>query len=404
MATQFTYFIQGFASRYQDILNKILVSAQVANRRLETNMSFGVRFSRFILDLSGVRVRSESMYSNRSVDAMADSTEYIDVDQQKYMGTKMHKWDKIQIGPLKAGEEAGRQLAKKLKAYVDADVLAQVAYAYDTFDDGDIGGTDGAPVDYTVTNVPKIESTILAKLQANNIDTESNNCRVYDPYTLAMINQTLIGKDIDLAGATFKNGYTGTVLGSDMLVSNNLTFKAKLTLGANPTNGDTIVIGGVTFTFVTTIGAVAGNVLCDTSAAATIDNLVTLITDPATTTATGVALSTANIKKIRDTYRSACADGTTYATFTFTGAGRLVLSETFTSASNGWDLMRIHSYAGRKKQIDLIMQQDVEPDLREEPLQPTTNIFVDALYGLKTFADASQNFLDVWVKTQAKSF
>jgi hypothetical protein len=394
MADQLTYFIEGFSSRYQDVLSKTLVADKVANRRLESDLAIGKKFSRFILDLSGVRVRSESRYSDRSIDTMSDSTEYIEIDQEKYMGTKMHKWEKLQNGPLKAGQEAGKQLAQTLKQYVDADVFAQVINANDSFDDGDIGGTDGNGLDFSINNIPKVASLLPAKLKANNVS-GGNMCHVLDPVMIANIEQTLMGKDIQSADTTFKNGYSGNLVKFEVYESNNLTYTAKLTPATNPVNTETVVIGGVTFTFVDDIGAAAGNVHIGATTADTIDNLVALINDPATTTAQGVALSAANIIKIRDTYRIAATDGTTYMTIKCVGSGRLTISETLSDGA--WSLKKLHCYSGKKNQIDIVMQQDVSPDIRPEPKQPVNNLFVDALYGLKFFADAKKNVLDLQI-------
>lgn len=389
-----TYFIEGFSNRYQDTLNKVLVADKVANRRLEKDVKIGKKFSRFILDLSGVIVRTESRYSDRTIDTMSDSTEYIEIDQDKYVATKMHKFEKLQNGPLKAGEEAGKQMAQKLKQYVDASVFAEVINAYDTFDDGDIGGTAGNGLDFTVNNLPKVASLLPAKLKTNNVE-GGNMCYVMDPIMVAIIEQTLLGKDINATDNTFKNGFSGNLVKYEVYESNNLTYTARLTPSTDPLNTETIVIGGVTFTFVTTIGTTAGNVLCGTNTATTIDNLVKLINDPATTTATGVALAAADIKKIRDTYRCVATDGTTYMDLKCIGSGRLTLSETLSDGA--WSLKKLHAYAGKKNQIDLVMQQDVMPDVRPEPRQPVNNIMVDALFGLKFFADAKQKVLDLQV-------
>ena len=54
-----------------------------------------------------------------------------------------------------------------------------------------------------------------------------------------------------------------------------------------PTDGDTVTINGVTFTFKTTLGATAGNVLIGGSATNARANLAALIAAPGTTTASG---------------------------------------------------------------------------------------------------------------------
>ena len=69
-------------------------------------------------------------------------------------------------------------------------------------------------------------------------------------------------------------------------------------LGTNPTNTKTLTLTingtAVVFTFVSSIGASAGNVLIAGTAAGTAANLLALLQQPQTTTSTGVALSAAN--------------------------------------------------------------------------------------------------------------
>jgi hypothetical protein len=71
-----------------------------------------------------------------------------------------------------------------------------------------------------------------------------------------------------------------------------------LALPTNPSNSNTLTLTingtAITITFVSSIGATAGNVLIGASATATLANLIALLNQPQTTTSTGVALSTAN--------------------------------------------------------------------------------------------------------------
>jgi len=395
MADQFTYHQEGFANKYQDVLQKTLVADVVANRRLEKQLTVGKKISRFKLVVGG-HVYDESRYTDRTVDTVSDDTQYIEIDKEKYLSWKLHKWDKLQNTPLQAGEEIGRQKGHSMRQYIDADVLAETLNAYDTFDDGDISGTAGNGLDFSVINIPKVATLLPAKLRQNNVE-DGQFAYVLDPIMIAYVQQTLLGKDINLTDATFKNGYTGPLVGWSLHSSNNLTFTAKLNMATEPTANDTVVIGDVTFTFKATANA-AGHVKLTATPATTLDNLVAAINGSGTGDGTDYyEVSTANRAKLRDTYRAAAVDGTTYLTLTCTGSGRLTVSETFTDATDGWSLKKLHCYAGKKKQVDLIMQQDVQVDMRPEPKQPVNNFFVDALYGKKTFDDAAQRFLDLQV-------
>ena len=60
--------------------------------------------------------------------------------------------------------------------------------------------------------------------------------------------------------------YRGEAFGLSVLLSQNLPSTYVLDLATTPTNGDTVMIAGVTFTFATSIGTTAGAVLIDGSA------------------------------------------------------------------------------------------------------------------------------------------
>jgi hypothetical protein len=390
-------FDKAFVAKYEDIRNKTLVADKVTNFRLESNLKMGKTVSRWKLDLSKVRVRTENRYQDRTLDTISDSEELITVDQEKYLGFPMHKNDKLQNGPLKAGEEAGKQMAIKAHEWLDGFFLSKSKDAYDTFDDGDIGGTDGNPVDFNTTNIPKIITLAPAKLRSNRVDVSSNLCYVLDSFALANIQQLLIGKDIDLAGSTFKNGYSGTLLNADMYVSDSLTFYADLGLATNPTANDTVTIGGVVFKFVASVGTTAGNVLIGAAAADSLANLVAAINGASGAGTTYIELSDANRIKLSEDLRSTATAGTGKISLVCVGAGRVVVAETFTSADT-WSKNRLSAYFGKKKQIDAIMQREVNLDVRQEPKQPVDNHFVDFLAGAKVFDDAKQNFMELWIK------
>lgn len=92
----------------------------------------------------------------------------------------------------------------------------------------------------------------------------------------------------------------------------------------------TITIGGVVFTTVTTIGSTAGNVLLGANQAATLTNLVALITTPGTTTSTGVALSAADITTLNRLGISASTTATAM-TIVSSNASPITVSETETN-------------------------------------------------------------------------
>lgn len=388
-------FRTAFSPKFQDILTKSLIGMKIANTRLESELSWGKTVQRNILDMSGTQVRDVVRYSDRTIGTLSDSSENITVDKQKAVDFALDSWDQLQMKPLQVGENAGKQCALKLRRYIDADILAETLNGFDTFDDGDIAGTAGNAIALTTTNLPQVVSDLQAKLLSNNIEENGDLCLVIDPYIASIINQTIIGKNIALTDLTLKNGYAGPVVGFRTYISNNLTMTGILSLGQQVTEGDTVTIAGVVFTFNATPSG-AGSVDIGADAAGSQANLIAAVNGAAGAGTTYIALSTADRAKLTDLRVVATSVSTTMV-IKATGSGRQSFTETLTHASNVWSKKMLHCFAGKAKSIDVIIQQDVTPEPRKEPKQKTVNMLTDALYGLKTFADGAQNFLDLQI-------
>jgi uncharacterized protein involved in outer membrane biogenesis len=179
-----------------------------------------------------------------------------------------------------------------------------------------------------------------------------------------------------------------------MYVSENLTATAELGLATNPTAADTIVINGVTYTFVSTIGTAAGNVLIGANVDATRANLAGAINNPDTTSTTQVALSSADQIKMAP-FTATNDDTTDVLSINGLGTGALTLSETLTDATDTWAKNCIHAYFGKKGAIDVAVQDMKEVDMRPTSDRRGTNVFSSYLAGIKTFTDGSKKFLDV---------
>ena len=387
-------FAEAFKNRYQDILTKTLVGMKIASTQLKSDLKFGDTVHRFILDVSGVKVRDVTRYSDRTIDTLSDDDETLVINKQKGLAFPIDDWDRLQTGPLQLGETAGERIAFKLKQYIDGDIFNEVTSAYAAFDDGDIAGTAGNPITLSTTNAINVFTTLQAKLRAHNVEENGNMAVVIDPYHAAIIYQTIIGKELSLSETTLKNGYAGPVLGYKVYLSNNLKATVVLGLATNPTANDTVTVAGVTFKFVAAVGTTAGNVLIGVDADASRANLEAAINGGTGAGTTYVAVSAAN-RAILDGARVTAKDDATANTLTLTGFGRFTYAETLTAAGDVFAKGQIHSFAGKTGQIELVLQQEVETTLRQESKQRTTNVLVDALYGIKTFSDGKQNFLDL---------
>jgi hypothetical protein len=187
-------------------------------------------------------------------------------------------------------------------------------------------------------------------------------------------------------------------MGMDVYTSNNLTFTATLDLATAPADADTVTIGGVTFTFKTTLGATAGNVLIGANAAASQANLISAINGSAGAGSTYVALTDAirNKKLIG----ISAAQGTNQVLLTSIHGYRAV-SSSMTTAANDWKDAIIHALVMEKGAIHLVLQKEVSVEQRDEPLKLVTNYFVWSKFGIKTFTEGADRMYDVRLLSQA---
>lgn len=392
-----TDYKAAFDNSYQEIFQKTLVAKEIMNMRLEPMLTYGGSVTRVALDLSNALVRTVTRGSASTIDSITDSAESLTVNLEKEIAFHLSDGEVTQTGPLKAMQFAGKELARKLAIDLDGRCFAEVLNASYTFDNGDLttGSASGTPITLNSTTVPQMTTRLGAKLRfRNNQEVMTNMALVVDSYAASDISQFIISKNIDLAGAVFRNGYVGDVATAQMYISENLTSTSVLSIATQPTDGDTVTIAGVTFTFKTTLGSTAGNVAIAGSADAARLNLSELINSPGTTDAGQVALSAAN-QIIMSKYVATDDAAANTMTVVGTGTGRTLVSETLTDATDTWTLNYLNCYYGKKGAIDLVVQDMKEVDVRPTADRRGNNIFSSYLAGIKTFADGAKKFLNV---------
>lgn len=394
-----TTFKEQFDNSYEAVFLKLLVGRDIANTRFEADLSYGSQLRRVKYDLSTIRVRSVTIGADRVVDTISDSSELITINKNVGTTFAISTREKKQAGPLNPAAVIGAKVAHKTATYVDADILAETVNAFATFDNGDLtsSSSTGTPITLSTTTVPQMVSRMPAKLKANN-QVLNNLVFVVDGYGASDVVQYLLGKNINFAESVFKNGYAGPIMTADLYTSENLTGQALGTTSGVFSDTETLVIAGITFTMKTTLStgpAVAGEVLIGANAAASLTNLASAINLTTGSGTTYTPVSSANQIKLQDTLRLAATATATTLKIVGTGSGRMVVSET--GANFVWTYDILHAYFGKKGAIDVVIQDQVDMEMRDEPKQRATNILSDVLYGVKTFYDGSQQFLDVWV-------
>lgn len=291
-----------------------------------------------------------------------------------------------------AALEYGKKTGEYLSNQIDAVVLAEALNAASTVTVGTLA-TSNIVSAITGANKALAKKNVLSKDKYAVISPEFEEILVQYVENKATVKGDQVGM----------NGYILTWMGYDFHVSNQLTSTAVLALATNPTANDTVTIAGQVFTFVSSIGTTAGNVLIGGSADATRANLATLINAPAVTTANGVALSGDALDLFKA--RISAVNDNTADTLTVTGKGVGVLdvAETLTAAADVWTAASQlqHNLFGVKGNPYLIVQR--MPKVMERPAQdlPGSYYINTVLFGTKTFRDNSFAMVDVTIRCDA---
>lgn len=159
-----------------------------------------------------------------------------------------------------------------------------------------------------------------------------------------------------------------------------LTSTTTLDLATNPTANDYIYIQGVKFTFVSSVGTTAGNVLIGVSADATAQNLVSAVNGSAGAGTTYVELSADDRASLSGV---TATDGTDLVTFV-SKRGALLASSSMTNASNDFQAQALNCAIMERGTIRMALRDSVKIKEVEQTANLVTNYMVYARYGLKT--------------------
>jgi len=293
-------------------------------------------------------------------------------------------------------DEAGKRLSNA----IDAKFLYQVFNSNNTVDDGTIGGTSGDGITLSAGNILDVFGAVNLQLDLQNVE-EEERFFVISPHFYTVLWKYIAGKVTMLGDKTGENGNIGRYAGLKLYKSNNLTGSARWTPANNPSNGDTITINAVTFTFVSTIGTTAGNILQTTSTAVTIDNLVALINAGGEGDGVNyVSLSTANKRVVQNWV---AVDGTTYLEVRAMGSSYLTV--TGSDATDVWTATQQaqNLFAGRKGCVDAVIQK--EPSTEMGPTvavgKSGTNILPMTLFGVYVFYQGKNEMVRVKLRSDA---
>lgn len=377
----------------QEKLEKELVAMAIANTSLKSLLNDGDTIHKPYR--SNLKTQDYTKGTAVTIDDVTATDETLVVNTTKVVAFYIDDIDKVQ-NSYSTMQEYANDTMQDLYQVIDREVLAEYANADLSVDDGDIGGTSGNSAVINSSNINKIFSAAARKLDNNNVS-RGDRFAVISASVLEQIVLYTAGKDTSFGDQVLDNGKVGSRFGFDIYVSNNLTNTATWTPADNPSNGATITIAGVTFTFVSSIGSTAGNVLIGGNTAATLDNLVAFINDQNTTSSTQVALSYADQATLSGI---TATDGTTNMTIVFKGGGEVAY--TTSEAADVWSAETIHCLFGKKGATDLVMQKAPNIKVKDVEDKLGVNVLAYTLFGIKTFDVGDAQLVDV--KIDSSSF
>lgn len=419
-----------FIGVYQETHYKKATYPVIADMRFENELTHGASIKwAYDADMGVGRMGADGGYTlaNRTV-----TDETLTVDQRPYAGFNIPKTEKIQ-DHRPTQEKWARKAYNVIVQDIDAVILkAANDNAAGSLSAGDFGGTSGAPISLSSSNVRAVCAAAKRVLTNQNV--------IYNPqkkfanvtkldgderYPVAIVpaefeEQLFLdgsSKNTVMGDEVYKTGYLGLVAGFNIFTSTALPFSFRITFSATPTDGSTITIGSgattvgsgtaVAYTWETgTITDAPGKVKAETSATVSVGNLVAGINAGNYTDVSGdfeafvrADMSIAQ-QRILDNM-SAVDGGDGSAVITIGGLGTLAVAQT--DANGTIDRQAVIAIFGTSKSVAMIMQRNPEIEETAGPVVTSGELtgyvakhFVTwCLYGYKVFLSQTKQLVKV---------
>lgn len=241
----------------------------------------------------------------------------------------------------------------------------------------------------TTTNALDVFRTAGARLGAFDVPrATAMRAFVGGPNTIELLRQIKSQRETGLGDDTLENGYIGPWHGWTVVENNNLPWSATLTLATQPTDGDTVTISGVTFTFKTTLGTTAGNVLIGDDDASARANLKAAVEGGDGAGTTYVDISPMNDFILRRKRNVSATNNDDANTLAFAGYGDIGVAETLTAAADVWSAQEQMCGFMVRGAIDAVLQFiDLEVGSKEKGFAKLPKGIIGM--GTKTFSDGA---------------
>lgn len=414
--------------QYQMVHDKRPVYPAISNYRLAAGLKKGDTIHRqYPSSLVANDMGANGSYVTQAIE---DTDETLTINKEYETSFYIKDLDALQADLPVLNKYAERSMVA-IYNKIDGDVLGQYDQFTQTLDNADMGGSGAVGVTITIANVKKMFFTAKRLLQKQNVfldnlapfsgfktDSETGMnmsaqhmpVAVISPEIYQNLLEAVDGKDTVFGDAVAQSGHAGKYAGFQLFISNALGWSGVLSMATTPTDGDTVVLNGVTATFKTTLGTTAGNVLIGGSADAARVNLAALYNNTEGTAASAVSalgkyveFSAANRLLVK-TNRVTATDSASADTLSLKmlGYGSVAVSETFTDATDTWtaNMQVQHALFGASHAIDVVIQKEPSRKIKDAPFAAIgDDVITWAAGGYKVFNEGKPMMIDAWART-----
>jgi hypothetical protein len=286
-----------FKDSFQQSFFKKSASAAISDTNFDSTIKrVGDRVS-FPIISAMPAMRTLATSTSKLVTMSLDSTsEQLVIQYAEYLSIFLERNDNIQGSNLSIPMVTMRQMLRRAKERMDANVLSEIANFGITFDTGTLTTRtpNGVPLVITASNAPTVFARLRGFLEEQDL-TEGGGemVTIITALAKAAANENIITRQADVSVNYMINGVPGTtrsvtaeeagvegqINGASVYVSTNLPTKQVINFASNPANNSVFSIGSVDFTFVTTlVPTTANQIKIGANVAATLASVVALLT------------------------------------------------------------------------------------------------------------------------------
>lgn len=213
----------------------------LANQRLSNLISTNGRKAHRAI-LSHPQVGSYTPHSDINFEQKDSKKQTLEVDTFEYAAEDIDITEQMQTSEDLV-QHSLRSIRKGLNNGVEQKFLSEISNAHHDIDNGN---AQSISYDGILELLEEAEGQLGAYDAPYETDMRS---LVLGPRTVATLRRAKAERETGLGDSTLENGVVGPWQGWNVVQNNNLPWSAKLDLATNPTDGDTISVAGVTFTF-----------------------------------------------------------------------------------------------------------------------------------------------------------